>query len=678
MPFPTTETINAEKNAKLQIIEAWVTKNIPGSESRTEDIDKTKVQYVSNIAEMAKTHHEFIANVQKTRNILSLLAEQGKLDKDEKQFVKGHIADIDKFLAASEQFADFANYIKENANITPEELAEQYVQVHEKEAYKHFIDAIGPLNARHNYISKLVTKHQNDPVFISKEYNAIDPQRQGVSSFTIMPPQRAPRIGLLISDLRKYTKKYMDEVKDPILKEQLRNGIARADAGLEKIRPINDTLNQEQSINAAKISAQYDMIGVEDGHKAAVALKNLNALTLDDKMNLVDLQVYAKAILPQAYPQIFKTNQQGGLSVLNENKNQVERISKALMLKEPELDPKNFDAKELDKLYAKDKNPLWLVLKTKKPVDEQQFTAKQKINALKELAQAFKNNKIDKIDNHLHAYELAKQALEVVKQHPKANAQFTKAFGPKSSLGKWILAETSDNLLRTLMEKTLETKVVVQNKAPLAAPAQIPSSRWSRFAQKFRQEAQKPVAVVEKPLTANKKPTSSKEPTSTIQISRRQPSVHSAKREIFVNKVISHYDRNAKDAEGLYKDGFKKPEVVGNATRLNFPTKNDSLNFLKEFAALHQEGNFTVRNDNGQIIAHVQSGQLKVFDARENNFTNVNENSELPKQGVSEEQFKQLIAKPPEPVVAPNEHPGEEEEVSELDSENSILNNRFS
>ncbi len=118
-------------------------------------------------------------------------------------------------------------------------------------------------------------------------------------------------------------------------------------------------------------------------------------------------------------------------------------------------DPKNFNPAMLQKLFEKDHNPIWLVLKSTIPVSEH-FSPSQKIIAYINLAAQYSAKQFGETGKYLGAYEMAKAAIAVAKEYPGKETDYLIdfAFSPfqtkatigdqlqNGQFGNWIVAKT--------------------------------------------------------------------------------------------------------------------------------------------------------------------------------------------------------------------------------------------
>jgi len=86
---------------------------------------------------------------------------------------------------------------------------------------------------------------------------------------------------------------------------------------------------------------------------------------------------------------------------------------------EKQIEIERFNQENLKELYMETQNPLWLILRIIKPIDET-FTLEQKIEAYYDVIEQIKNNSLklgDRTTPIQQARTLADQALTVVKQY---------------------------------------------------------------------------------------------------------------------------------------------------------------------------------------------------------------------------------------------------------------------
>jgi hypothetical protein len=341
---------------------------------------------------------------------------------------------------------------------------------------------------------------------------------------------------------------------------------------------------------------------------------------------------------------------------------------------ETSLDPAKFNHVELDNLYARDNNKLWLVLKSKKPVDGENFTASQKIQTYAQLAQTLKNEELGPKNKSKQAYELAKAAMEVVKEYPESAQTFTAAFGPESTLGSWIIDKTSGKKEKELVTKNLNTEAALKpSDDPLHPNLDIDSNQIRTNQMNIKRELQErrnslPLNIqpnAEEPLIKRATEVEIEQPRPVdilpghidLEIPQKEGG-NPQEESRLISQIINSYNIKAKDVEDEYNPGYTEPKIEGNSAKLTFPNKAASTEFLRNFATMNPDAEYSVKNNAGEIIARVEQGKLKIFDG-EHGFREADEQGVIPTSGMPAEDFEQFQRNPPSQMEIPEEEPQE-------------------
>lgn len=184
---------------------------------------------------------------------------------------------------------------------------------------------------------------------------------------------------------------------------------------------------------------------------------------------------YAGELLAYTYPKIFKFvqnefKQYGEIEVKeNLDDNQYHAIQAALDLDKTEdkflLSPSQFNVEKLQKLHEKDKNPLWLVLKSTVPVSDT-YSAADKINTSIQLATLFLKEPDKKVahrpkhaEKYRRIYNLAHASQALAERYPECKTMVKEAFGPASEVGKYLSKQFKKHhgLLGSVTTRELKT-----------------------------------------------------------------------------------------------------------------------------------------------------------------------------------------------------------------------------
>ncbi|MFT4058472.1 MAG: hypothetical protein QM652_02885 [Legionella sp.] len=109
-------------------------------------------------------------------------------------------------------------------------------------------------------------------------------------------------------------------------------------------------------------------------------------------------------------------------------------------------------------------------------------------------------------------------------------------------------------------------------------------------------------------------------------------------------KALELYDKTFSDGKGNYRQGYTAPERVGAGAQFTFPKNDDKapMDFLRDFAKQNNTDLYTVRNGQGQVIAQIDKGEVKLFNGA-GGFDPLTEGSKLPDKGMDNEAYKEMM-----------------------------------
>ena len=285
-------------------------------------------------------------------------------------------------------------------------------------------------------------------------------------------------------------------------KPELRQATASINTTLNLMERIKSNIDVQRAVNLSALQVRAP----ENLTKAILDFDlkfSTKEKMVDEATFAVCFDVYLKNLLANAYPSIFTSDATHDNTRLSSSSfvdrselSQYAIIKKALGMiqsQESDLNPSKFDIKRLDSLFAQDKNPLWLALKSTIPVSDT-YPAEDKINNYIALAGEFYNRKITDKDKYKGALDMADAAANVVAEAKAAGAGekeiahltelVSKAFikepalnnaaspnelAKKGQFAKWIVekdvkersihktasrSELSDRLMRTMSESS--------------------------------------------------------------------------------------------------------------------------------------------------------------------------------------------------------------------------------
>ncbi|WP_131739674.1 RhoGEF domain-containing protein [Legionella adelaidensis] len=395
--------------------------------------------------EFYNTERTFITNLQRMHNILSDPTVLDKLSSKDRQSMETYTRSLEDMLTHYHNENFTAPIANENAS-THQIIADMHQQINSDD-FKNHIEKLKPLILP--YERDLQPLFKRNPKF-AKAVNSMSIKEDDNLSFEgrlITPAQRGPRYPLLLGELEKTVSAYAKRENT----EEARKAEQLAGESLDQAKHYAGSINIAQGIKDVHDKSKDQLDHLSAKEKKGVALQsilslNLNTSLQQDKQLEVEFKSqYIEHMLANAYPETFYHDQSGKFQVKAHSPEQYLNVYKALSgtsqlqkLKDFSLDPKNFDAKSLDALYKEDKNPVWLVLKSTKPVSED-FTAAEKIRAYEQVAEEFKKGAIVDTGKYLGVESMAKAAVAVANAHPEVKKQVEETFGEHSELGQYVL-----------------------------------------------------------------------------------------------------------------------------------------------------------------------------------------------------------------------------------------------
>lgn len=410
MPL-TNEEIKPFFEKEKELVANWVDKNIAEG-----NISKDIKNNIRVIEELFNTEHTFVASMLKLKDILQEKVKLEVYTPTQKKTLRTYIKQIDSFLNAYHSLNFGGSVIQEGRSVN--------------EVMNHLQKIIveQPFQAYANKIKILVHADEDLKRVFLGDSNTLSE----VSKLSSQPFQRLPRYSLLFGTF----------------KPQL------ADDFLTQVSGFARSLNNEI---AQKELALEQMQGKKDKEREDIALRNILQLNFNNPLNKVpekmseSVEYYMSAILTEAYPNLFYLQngqfeiQPSSNSVLINQAFGIEiRLDGSAPVKELKFDFSTLNKNALDALYKNDANPLWLVLKSTKPINED-FSASEKIAVYAELAQAFKDSKIGDTEKYLQAANLAQNAFAIALEHEECREQVNRTFGSASPLGTWMLEKYEEH-----------------------------------------------------------------------------------------------------------------------------------------------------------------------------------------------------------------------------------------
>jgi hypothetical protein len=476
-PIVEKQNIQSELDINSRKFEEWGIEQLQSAGTK----NHLSAGIISAVKEAVAVPEKFTADMKHLKNLLITLSENSKINDNEKKIIDNYISKIDKLVELYNELNSDHPLIVDK-NTSPEDVIKGLNAKYNDPRFYAMMDQYASLEYDRVKIDSISAKYEPTLIRKNSDYNEArtsGAQTRQINTLTSMPMQNLPRISMVIRALNEQITKFeakepdyhlvsqpiepsIDGEKEPPKNAAIESLFALTVGCLERSGPKNTELQVKigEKLVANQVEAQYlsKESGASAEKKQAFFLREILQLNLNtpiEKKNearIKDLSAYLEEIAVRCYPQTFTFNSKGELSVkAGINRERYLDIYKAIgfdvmdretLSQKINLSPARFDAKALDKLYKADHNPLWLVLKSTKPVDKH-FTAQDKVKAYIELAQAYKDEKIGEKEKYLGAYNAAQAALAVAEKDPACQKLVHEAFGSKSELGQWIISKHS-------------------------------------------------------------------------------------------------------------------------------------------------------------------------------------------------------------------------------------------
>ena len=507
------KVIKSKVKSELDLLSLWgTTQKIGTVKDELPPQDKLPRAVIDAVQEIFTVQIEFIANMKQMQLMINTLRahvdDTGGINK------KSQLEALDNYLSKLEEL--FSIYDKSLAHSlfinadgsgpSPEEVIKKLSEAFQGEPLKKYLQQFGELTDDLMVINQI--ELDNNPTLSENPAyqeaivhyptpEQLHPPAKKINVYTIMPMQNLTRIQLLTKALGKeldsferkphayHTDQLTPEGKNSALqslKQDAQTAVSSAD---EQAIIYNARVG---AIDIAKSQFTSLEAKMKPEEKQAAILRKILAMnmntSLQEKSHAAHaFPYYLKTVLPLMYDKSFELDAKGGLRITVPISDPTYKdIHFALGIsmtntKAVILDPAKFDAEALDVLYRTTQNPLWIVLKSTKPIDAT-FTASQKMHAYIDVAQAFHDKKIGDVDKYKGAYNVALTAVQIAREHPEANAKkavsaVSAAFEPNRNskapnMGQWIANKT----------KSLEevTHALTVASAPQHAPSSTPST----------------------------------------------------------------------------------------------------------------------------------------------------------------------------------------------------------
>lgn len=445
-------------SAVAEHIQAWYTKQKESIPSKIENAIENSpeavqnkarertIAYLSALNEIATTELVFIEQTQLLQTKLEGLIKTGRnrlffrSDKANIALLNAYLAKVSALVAAQNRSFYFNCYQDDKLGAVETNL----YQFFSSDDFKTYLDAVINLGVEYEKIRPILP-------------NIILPSEQSAYKF-----DRSP-VALAGSSMQRITR-YKDLIDNLVsAKKKLNNN-----ATLLKSSSISDEISD--ATLALKCTKEYAdkynqklgyLKGIKQANQEMTHLRFPNRLSGTDKQNRLKYIVldkilslnlgtmlqkdehyhgYVQTLLTHAYPEFFAmSDTRFVIQTIQHDKGNAlyTKINTALGydISQPNAIETRIDTRQLNKdmltqLYNETKNPLWLVLKSTKPIDDT-FTANDKIDAYRELGvSCFNREIVNRSEKYPLMLKLTKAAYIVASEHPSALKNAREGFTP--------------------------------------------------------------------------------------------------------------------------------------------------------------------------------------------------------------------------------------------------------
>ncbi|MCH9756730.1 MAG: hypothetical protein K0U37_06050 [Gammaproteobacteria bacterium] len=379
--------------------------------------DNDKSLGTNPISNFAITQENFIAKMQRLALRLTLFrrriipASSTPKEQKEQEVLESYLQSTDELIAShgNVEFNKMINLsaaTKEDGQTVPTEQAEHFLTELKDRRFTEY------------------SEHQQKLSILQHRISRIDlpPETHALAA----TPQQN------IRSLPKQLRKIEKESSDTDFQEGIKPVIDKAKSVYLQTRTIRHFQKWPVKVKSSLFSS-----GKMDKKTAvlrSLLLLNLNSETdarqtdrKTKKDEVKDINTYLKTVLTEAYPDRFTLDHDGNLSPIDDDEHTLELMRKALglHLEDPDptqprglLDPSRFDKEALDELASSESdNPLWVVLKSMKPVASNEFSLSDKISAYEEVTQLIADKKLGPIKATNLGLNVANAAIQVMRKN---------------------------------------------------------------------------------------------------------------------------------------------------------------------------------------------------------------------------------------------------------------------
>jgi hypothetical protein len=370
--------ITEQEPGKIVQSNRWLAKHnqeqIKLREALSPETDAAQIETMKSISKFTRALEEFLSAEEifafkqtHAKAILAPLLHDNDLNSQEKKAIQAYI-DTSDALIHLYQALGFHEALADESQ-SPEEVARKILKIQQSKAFDVYFFHLTKLVGQYHKLTEIQSRH-------NISFNS------QTATFLSQSFQRLMRYNL------------------PML-EMIKDGPHGLEGALKASKQVN--LNNAMFANgysgefqdqAAKRPAGPLQRLIELNLNAPEGLEDSNYARLADRGAERSKRIdgYLKAMLTEAYPEQFQLDNTGYL-LTNPD------ITEALGINHGipgTINPEDFNAEILDRFYEADKNPLWFVLKSTKPIVANEFSFDDKLQAYQALIPLAKENKLGK------------------------------------------------------------------------------------------------------------------------------------------------------------------------------------------------------------------------------------------------------------------------------------------
>lgn len=341
--------------------------------------------------EFYTTEHDFINKMNELKSLLTTLIRDKKQSAANKLLCQNVLQKCHKIITLKQQMDTELNRALEMTN----SIQKQFSQMQETNLENEIEGILENLFSLYqsepfqSYCQEII----NSIADFSTLSNHMIEDKLGIGSLLIRPNQRIMRHILFLESLAEHYP------------------VPSAKAALQQAKANSQLLNKVTALNeiAQTFNNQSKDSKKQKGCELLLKL-HLNSFHYNEEAIHVYRDEYLKTVLTQAYPKRFAIMDQQ----LNAIGEQQALMNQALGLPNNILDPKQFSASGLDELWCLNKKPIWLILKSMKPITDD-FDSNEKLLAYTQVIQCLQEGALGNKNKDDLIWAVAQDFIQIVK-----------------------------------------------------------------------------------------------------------------------------------------------------------------------------------------------------------------------------------------------------------------------